>query len=155
MACTNLRHASLNHILHVTRKAAHGSTHKRIIIDHIIDGARVDLSYADHKILNRIMVAAHDRLEGLSDRHRRRNCIHSQMRHRAMSTLAGHIDLKRIYRRHNRPRCGAQLTRRRTGFGVQRIDGFNGKALQNALLHHNLAAAAIFFGWLKDQRHCA
>jgi len=68
----------------------------------------------------------------------------------AVAAAAAHGDLHFIGRRHHRPRAHGHLAGRKTGPVVQSIDLVRREALEQSLLHHDLAAATAFLGGLED-----
>ena len=150
MPGTNFTHPPLHHILYRSGKTAHRAAHEGAVIDHIVDGAGVNLRHTDHQVLHRVMIAADDGLKGLGDRHSGRDGINGQMRHGPMSALTRDVHFKCIHRRHNRTWRCAQLSCWRARLAMERINSFDGKTLYNSLLHHNLTAATVFLGRLKN-----
>ena len=77
--------------------------------------------------------------------------IDGQMRMRAVAAAALDMDLDAIGRGHHRPRTHGDLSRRKSRPVVQRVDLVGGKALEQAVVDHRLAAGKAFFAGLEDQ----
>src|SRR3954453_9652637 len=72
------------------------------------------------------------------------------MRQRCMPAAAIDRDADLIGGREYRSRAHRDLARRQAWPVMQRVDLIHGKALEQALAHHHIAAAAVLLGRLKD-----
>ncbi len=72
-----------------------------------------------------------------------------------MSAIAHNVNVKTISRGHNRSRRGIKISNLNSWCVMQCIDLFDVKRIQDILFDHDLSTAAVFLGWLKDQRNAA
>jgi hypothetical protein len=115
----------------------------------------MDLRDRDHEVVQRIVVARHDRRHRLRHGDGGRDRIGGLVRHRAMAADAGDVDLERVDRGHDRPRRRQDLPQFQPRHVVDGIHAPDAEAVHDALFAHHPCPAAIFLGGLEDQRDLA
>ena len=76
--------------------------------------------------------------------------IDGEVRHRCVTALAPYLDADLVGCREDRAGAHRDLSRRQPRPVMQRIDLVRRKALEQAFLHHDVAAAAMFLCRLED-----
>lgn len=115
----------------------------------------MNLGDRNHQIVQRVMIAADDGLQRLRNATGGHHRIAGFVGHGAMTAHALNVNVKRINRGHDRPRRGVKSAFGQVWSIVQRIDLRDVEPVHDTFLNHNVRAAALFLGRLKDQRHAA
>jgi hypothetical protein len=151
----DLAHAPFDHVLHARVEAADGAVDEGGGGDDVVHGPGMDLRDRDHEVVERVIVARHDRRHRLRHGDGGRDRIGGLVRHRAMAADAGDVDLERVDRGHDRPRRRQDLPQFQPRHVVDGIDAADAEAVHDALFAHHPGPAAVFLGGLEDQRDLA
>jgi hypothetical protein len=100
--------------------------------------------------VHRAYGAAGDALQGGDDVRRRQHRVDGEVRHRAVPAAPAHRDADFVGRGHDRAGAHRELARRQARPVVQPVDLVHREALEEALLHHDIRAAAAFLGRLEN-----
>ena len=113
----------------------------------------MNLGDGQHQIIQRVQVAADDRLQGRNHANDGHHRINRLMRCRPMPAAPGDMDIGRIDGGHIGPRRGQEFAEGQIGRVMDTVNLPHIEAVHHPFLDHDLAPAAVFFGWLEQQRH--
>ena len=111
----------------------------------------MDLGDGDDAGLQGIDRAADDGLQGAHEFGCDHHGIDAQMRHGGVGALAPDHDLEGVEGGHHRPRPESEGAGGQSRPVVHAVDGLHGELLEQAVLHHDPAAAFVFLGRLEDE----
>ena len=143
--------APLQQVAHAGVERAHAQLQRRPVRDHVAGAAGVQRTDGDHRHLLRIDVARHDGLQRHHQTGRGDDRVGGELRRRAVAARGVQRDRHVVAGGQRRAVAQHEPALRDAGHVVHREDGVAGKALEQALLDHQLCAAGVFLGGLEDQ----
>ncbi len=111
----------------------------------------MDLRHAQDGRLQRVDVAADDRLQRVDDGRRGGDRVDAAVRERAVRAAAGDLDVEAVERRHHRARAHREAADVQPRPVVHAENGVDGKALEQPLVDHDFRAAGGLLGRLEDE----
>ena len=127
----------------------------QFIRDHIVGRAASHKADADDRGVERVDIAAADRLQRQHDLRADHKGVGAEMRMRRVRTAALDADIPPIGGGEQRTRFCCDLTDTDAGLVVDREDRIARKLVEQPFFDHHSATTAALFGWLKDQMHGA
>ncbi len=129
---------------------ARGAQHAHRFGDHVVGVAAVDMADGDHAAFDRLDGARDDGLECGDDVGGDHDRIDAEMRHRSVSALAGDGDLDVGDRGHDRAVAPGEGAGGHLRPVVHAEHHLHRAALEQAFLHHDLAAGQVLLRRLED-----
>ena len=154
-ALDHLVEALLDQVAHRRIERARGAGQLRGLRDDVVGGAGVKLRDRDHRRLQRIDVARHDRLDLVDDLRADQHRVDRDVRARRVAAEPLDVDVEPVRRGHHRAGPDREVADRQARIIVHAVDLLDLEAVHHAVLHHLAAAAAALLGRLEDHHRGA
>ncbi len=154
-ALADLAHALGQHLLHRRVVAARVALDDDVRRNCIADAVGDELGARNHRLRARVERARNDALQRQHDLRADDDRVNAHVRPRRMRAAALHVDHEVVFARHEAARARGDGAGAHAGHVVQAVDLVDRKAIEQAVVHHRLRAAAMLLCRLEDEAHGA